>query len=163
MKKLIVAAVMSCATMSAMASDFYVSGSVGQSDIKGVEAELADHKDTAVSLAAGWQFHENVAVEVGYANTGKFDGAKTQALQTSLVGSYQVMPKVELFGKVGVARTQMKVDGEKYNKTSAVYGVGVGYEVAKNIKATTEFTQYSKFAGPDDKLNIVSVGLKYQF
>ena len=135
MKKMIVAAAMSFVAMSAMASDFYVSGSVGQSDIKGVEAELSDHKDTAVSVSAGWQVHQNVAVEAGFANTGKFDGAKTQAWQTSVVGSYQVMPKVDVFGKVGVAKTQMKVDGEKYSKTSAVYGVGVGYEVSERCSS----------------------------
>lgn len=153
---------------SAMASDFYVTGTVGQSDLR--STDLSDHKDTSVGVAAGWQFHKNLAAEFGYTNFGKFSGtgtsAKAEAFQLSLVGSYEVAPKVSLLGRVGVAATNLDVSAAQrtyYDKTTVLYGVGAQYQFTNHVAGTVEFTQYNKFAGSETKLNNWTAGVKYTF
>ena len=170
MKKMItVAAIaLSAIASSAMAGDFYVTGTVGQSDAR--STDLSDHKDTSFGVGAGWQFHKNFAAEVGYTNLGKFSGsgvsAKAEAFQTSLVGSYEVAPKLSVLGRVGLAATNLDVAGEEqtyHNKTTALYGVGAQYQFTPQVAGTLEFTQYNKFAGSDAKLNTWTAGVKYTF
>jgi len=167
MKKMItVAAIaLSAIASSAMAGDYYVTGTVGQSDARGTD--LSDHKDTSFGVGAGWQFHKNLAAEVGYTNLGKFSGsgvsAKADSFQTSLVASYEVAPKVSVLGRLGVARTNLDVGSGTEHKTTALYGVGAQYQVTPQVAATLEFTQYNKFAGSDAKLNNWTAGVKYSF
>ena len=170
MKTIISIAAIALASLasSAMASDFYVTGNVGQSDLR--STDLSNHTDTSFGVAAGWQFHKNFAAEVGYTNFGKFSGtgtsAKAEAFQASLVGSYEVLPKVSVFGRLGVAATNLDVSaGEKtyYNKTTALYGLGAQYQFTPHVAATLEFNQYNKFAGSETKLNNWTAGVKYNF
>ena len=144
MKKMItVAAIaLSAIASSAVAGDFYVTGTVGQSDARGTD--LSDHKDTSFGVGAGWQFHKNFAAEIGYTNLGEFSGsgviAKAEAFQTSLVGSYKVAPKLSVLGRVGLAATSLDVSGESNHKTTALYGVGAQYQFTPQVAATLEFT-----------------------
>jgi OOP family OmpA-OmpF porin len=168
MKKILTIAALAVASLasSAMAEGFYVNGNVGQSDISATS--LDSHTDTSYGLAGGWQFNKNFAAELGYTNLGKYTGvgasAKAEALQASIVGSYELAPKVSVFGRLGVADTSLDVAGDQtYHKTSAVYGIGAQYQFTPKVAATLEFTQYDKFAGSESKLNNVAAGIKYSF
>lgn len=169
MKKVLSIAFVAAATMlgsQAMASDMYVTGTVGQSNIRGTG--LSDHRDTAAGLGLGWQLNKNWAAELGYTHLGKFSdpglSAKGESYQASVVGSYEVAPKVSLFGRLGVARTSLDVSGgDNYHKTTALYGVGAQYQFTPQWAGTLEVDQYHKFAGSDSKLNTVTAGLKYSF
>lgn len=168
MKKILTIAALAVAsiTSSAMAQEFYVTGNVGQGDIRATT--LSTHTDTSYGLTGGWQFHKNFAAELGYTNLGKFSGvgasAKADAVQASLVASYEVAPKVSVFGRLGLADTALEVAGDQtYRKTSAVYGVGAQYQFTPTVAGTLEFTQYDKFAGSENKLNNFTAGVKYSF
>lgn len=75
MKKMItVAAIaLSAIASSAMASDFYVTGTVGQSDAR--STDLSDHKDTSFGVGAGWQFTPQVAATLEFTQYNKFAGS----------------------------------------------------------------------------------------
>lgn len=130
---------------SAMASDYYVTGTAGQSDARGTD--LSDHKDTSFGVGAGWQFHKNLAAEVGYTNLGKFSGsgvsASADSFQTSLVASYEVAPKVSVLGRLGVARTNLDVD--LVLNTKLPLCMYTQYQVTPQVIKNFESTQYTNW------------------
>ncbi len=167
MKKLIIASLMSIASVSAFAGDFAVGASVGQTKINGVENTDIDDTATAFNLTGSYKVMDNVAVQVGYHDLGKFDyvggSAKAKGYSVSGVVSYPVYDKVSVLGSVGAIRTELKDGDEKFTKTSAVLGAGVAYQATKEVAVTGGVTHIVKLAGTEDDATQFNVGVQYSF
>lgn len=182
MKKTILALALGLAATASMAGamgkDVYVTGTVGQTEVRDLTAASlgggvtsVDNKDVGLKIGAGWKFHKNFAVEGSYADLGRFDitsGAlvdtvKATSTDLALVGSYEFAPKWEVNGKVGVARTATKDSTGRATNTSAVYGLGVDYALTKKVSVGVNWDRYDDFGDSNRKLDNIGISAKYRF
>lgn len=173
MKKSLMMVAMAVMSMSAMASDMYVSGSLGQSKLHNVDTTgltSFDSKDQGFAVAFGATVMPHLAVEVGYNKFGTFAGnagepfeVKGSAYQASVVGSFEVMPQTDVFGRLGVIRSTASSQGESEKKTSVLYGLGTSYQMTPELSATLEYQYVPKVAVTNEAMSSINVGLKYGF
>lgn len=178
MKKIVLCTLLGLASVGAMAGEFYVGGSLGQTTVKDLSvndfdpvAVSVDNNDTSLKGVVGWQFHPNLAAELGYTSLGKFNvdsgfgnsDLKTHAYDLSLVGRYEFAPQWGVTGKLGVARTAIKFEGEKDSKTVPVYGLGLEYKLDKAWAITGNWDRYQELADSGLKVDNFNVGFKYSF
>mgnify|MGYP000848929514 CR=1 FL=1 len=160
-------------------------------------SESNDESDTAYKLIVGYKFNPYFAVEGGYTNLGKFDyrytgtGAlagdagkakyKADAWHASAVGILPFAERFSLFGKLGLAATNAKnswdvnapalglVDSgsERKSRTNLLYGVGLGYDVTKNVNVRAEYEDYGRLGNENDtgrvRASVWSLGVNYGF
>lgn len=160
-------------------------------------SESNDESGTAYKLVAGYQFNSYFAVEGGYTNLGKFNygytgvGAlagdtgkvsyKADAWHASVVGILPFAERFSLFGKLGIAATNAKGSfninapafglvgsgSERKSRTNALLGVGLGYDLSKNINLRAEYEDYGRLGNESDtgrvSASVWSLGLNYKF
>jgi OOP family OmpA-OmpF porin len=166
----------------------YVGASLGQSkfhtNCDSFFASDCDDKDTAFRLFAGYQFHPNIAAELGYADLGKakFSDApsgfstemKATAWDLSALLMWPVMPQLQIFGRLGAYHGETKFSGDLTGKTTTTgftWGLGGEWDFTRNIGARLEWQRYAKMKancdvfceegkGDVDNLNL---GIVYRF
>ena len=133
-KHIIAAAVLACASIPSMASDFYVLADAGQSKFEiDFEGATLSKTDNIVGIGGGYKFNNNFAVELAYRDLGEMSEessdsfgnggyyvekytASASALQLSVLGSISLGEAAKLYGRVGFA--DLELEGEyKYNET----------------------------------------------
>ncbi len=149
---------------------FFVSAQAGRSrfDIgnDGLGNNFGKKNATVGGVGVGYAFNPTVAVELSYNDYGKvnFGGVdgKAKSTQFSALLSAPIANEFSVYGRLGAASTDRKVAGFGGNssdkKTEAVYGVGFGYNFAKNIKGTVEYQKLD-----DSKVEALVAGVKFGF
>ncbi|GEM_PF-696208 len=181
--------------------------SAGQSLTGGntISSIRSDRTDNGSKFFAGYQFHRNFAAELSYVDFGKFNGAyqfsgpnsftrqyaanwRADGTALDLVASAEVMPKLTVFGRVGVMRSSLKYslnsvpsgfdpfNAPTDHQSRPHFGVGLGYNITPAIGAqlgwerTTGVGRNFSFSNADPdrsngKLNydLLSLGLTYRF
>jgi OmpA-OmpF porin, OOP family len=150
-------------------SSAYVGGSLGQSKFK-VDCGGCDTKDTAFRLFGGYQFNRTIAVELGYTDLGKLgdSGASVEANAWDLSGvfSWPFANQFAAFGRLGLARVEGKGGGESDTKNALTWGLGVQYDVMRNLGLRGEFQRYKVDAGAgvgDVNIDVLSIGALWRF
>lgn len=155
------------ASTEAMAQDagFFVSGQAGQSrfDIGG---GFGKKNATAAGIGVGYNFNPIVALELGYNDYGKvnFSGVDgtAKSTQLSVLLTAPIANEFSVYGRLGAASTERKISGfgfsDSERKSEAVYGVGLAYNFAKNIKGTVEYQKLN-----DTKVDAITAGVKFNF
>ena len=156
---------------------FYVGGSLGRSDFGSCPSFAScDTKDLGFRLYGGYQFHPMFSVELGYAGLGETSASvggssgtiKASGWTAQAVGSYPVMNRLALFGKLGAIYGETKVGGafgsRKDTGTNLAYGVGVRYGLTSALDLTAEWERF-RFDGPSGKDNadLLSAGIRIKF
>jgi OOP family OmpA-OmpF porin len=186
MKFALIAATLFAAT-AAQASDVYVGAGVGQSRLKGVDANdigrgiSLDSKDTAGKIFVGNQFTKNFALEASYFDLGDFTATNRFGTSASVgargfgldaVGTLPLTQKLDALGRVGVTRTRL--DGslagfnDHKNVTEPKAGLGLQYKLTDNLKVRGEYevyrtnTSYNRVS-ERSHVNVASVSLVYSF
>jgi len=175
------------AVSQALAQGFYIGGSVGESDaddgnaIPGlITSGPVDGKDSGMKFFGGYQFNQNLAVEVAYVDLGKatysgtFGGSpvtggtvKTSGINASAVGTLPLNPSFSLFAKAGIYTWEAKardVTGGvpfsgKEDGGDLSFGFGGAYNLTKNFSLRAEWEQFEAV----DKISLLSVGVAYKF
>lgn len=133
-------------------------------------------------LGAGYQFHPNIAGELGYTIFGDskidFGGGdtvtiKTSSLHAAIVGIAPINNELSLFGKLGFASNKgdMSVTGAvtttkpSFSNTDGYFGLGVRYSFDKQVSM---HVQYQNFGKLDSDANppaatAISIGASYNF
>jgi OmpA-OmpF porin, OOP family len=149
---------------------FFVSAQAGRSrfDIgnDGLGNDFGKKNATVGGVGVGYAFNPIVAVELSYNDYGKvnFGGVdgKAKSTQFSALLSAPIANEFSVYGRLGAASTDRKVVGfgsdSSDKKTEAVYGVGFGYNFAKNIKGTVEYQKLD-----DSKVEALTAGVKFGF
>lgn len=166
---LVAAGAMAAATsVSATAQEnagVFVSGNVGRS-----EYDIGNgfgKKDKVVGgVGVGYAFNQNVAVELGFNDYGKVNvggvDARARATHASLLLSAPIANEFSIYGRLGASSTDRKVAGfgasDSDRKTEAIYGIGTGYNFAKNVQGTLEFQQLQ-----DSDVRAIAAGVKFRF
>jgi hypothetical protein len=185
-RKLIAGAFALAAAASGSAfSQTYVGVNAGSADQTGV-ATSCDKNDTAIKLYGGYTLPgTDFAGEVSYVDLGKFNAsgaggsADTKGSYWGLGGAYR-----PVFGngwggvaRVGAAYGTTKVDysiaslsGEhSKNDWHPYYGLGVNYDVAKNVKVEADWditrltSQIPTFASSTSTVNTYTIGASFGF
>lgn len=170
MKKLAVAIstalLMSSAAMAE--NEIYVGAKAGKSwtnDACGTSA-VCDDDSNGYGVLVGYQAWENVSIELGYDDFGKFTGGglnddEVSAFTLAPRVTLPVMDKFDVYGKFGGAI----VDFGDENDPSLMGAVGVDVHATDNLSVRLEYqtlTDVSNDSVSAD-VNMTSIGLVYKF
>ena len=156
-KQITAAALLAVTSFAASAAEpsFYVGGDVGSSKKTGINSE------TSYGVFGGYKFDENFAVEAGFRRLGNWeeDGIddKVTQLSLSVLGSVPVDEQFSVYGRLGYNRVEEKFLGEKAHENKALFGLGVSYQITKEISARVEWQR------PVSHSRNISVGVAYHF
>lgn len=140
------------ALAQSMMPGFYAGVEVGSSD-------LGSETDTAMRAFGGFQFHPNIAVEIGYGFLYDKGATEVTALEVVGVGMYQVAPQFSVLGKLGFANIEVDVGGSSDDKTELVFGVGAQYDVTRNLSARLMLTRYNT----SDAVDVIGISALWRF
>lgn len=129
---------------------FYIGAEVGQADVGSTE-------DTAFKLIGGYQFHRNIAAEIGYGMLVDKGGAEVNALELVAVGIFPVMNQLSVIGKLGFANVDFEPGGDS---TDLTYGVGAQYDITRNLGARAQWQRYDS---DPTEVDLLSIGIVYRF
>ncbi|HEX9392989.1 MAG TPA: outer membrane beta-barrel protein [Usitatibacteraceae bacterium] len=146
-------------------TNLYVRGNVGPSSYD-VGGGYGTQNDVMVGVALGYTFSPNLAAEVGFNDYGKinFGGVDGTAKTThaSLILTAPLNNQFSIYGRAGVASTEDKVSDRfgsfKETKTEGLFGVGVGYNFARNLIGTIEYQRLN-----DSDVSAFVAGVKFSF
>ena len=173
---------------------FYLGASIGQSKAKDFCDDSGgfscDDKDTAWKILAGYQFSRYIAAEFGYTDLGEVTASGVvsgvnvsgsvvaTAFELVAVGSFPVMDRLSLYGKLGLyrAETEQKLrgtlgattvtDNESEKNTDLIFGFGVRFDVTRNLGIRAEWQRYQDVGGGDigeDDVDVLSAGVIFRF
>jgi len=150
----------SSAAFAAQPNTFYAGADVGKTRVSDW-----DERETSYGVFAGYNFHQNFAVEAGYRRLGeeKNYGYKITGDQAALsvIGSLPVAEQVSVYGRLGVNRLEGKVSSGGFSvsdsTTKALVGVGASYAFTPAVSGRVELQR----AGSDT--TNLSAGVSFQF
>lgn len=170
------AAVASAAPAFAQDTGFYAGFHLGQSSSSDACTGIpsCDDKDTAWKILGGYQFNKYVAAELGYTDLGAASapGAKLEAtaFEVVAVGSFPVMDKLSIYGKLGLFRGDAEATGPggsvSETNTDMTWGIGVRYDFTRNLGVRGEWQQYKGLGGGalvETDVDVISVGVLWKF
>lgn len=131
---------------------FYVGLDVGQAD-------FGDEDDTAFKILGGYRFHSNFAAEIGYAQLLDKGPVEVTALEVVGVGLFPLAPQLSLLGKLGLANVELDTPGINTDNTELTFGVGVQYDVSRNLGARVQWQRYET----DEEVDLFTIGVIWRF
>ena len=154
-------------------------------------ATASDERDTGWKLFAGYQFNPNFAVELGYADLGRYSFSSTTVPAGALSGSVKIennwsadllgiLPVgsgFSLFARAGVLYSEAKGSAAGSGAVAVVQpsfkdddvnyklGLGVGYDFANNVGLRGEWERYRvpDGLGGHGDVDLFSVSLRFRF
>jgi len=170
----------------AMADGYYGALDFGQAKAKdactGLPAGTTGCKDTATlyRIAGGYQFDPMWGAEVSYAAYGKESAGtlgplsadwQLSGFQVSGIGTFPLGNDFALIGKLGIARTEIKLTGGgtslSATSTKLAYGIGAQYDFTKNVAVRAQYEDLGT-VGDDNttgtsKVTLFSAGVVFKF
>lgn len=154
-----------------------------------------DDKNTAWKIFGGYQFNRNFGVEGGYTNIGEATAigtigttgnrrgragsvkAEAKGFELLTVGTLPINEQFAVYGKAGFFRWDVDMSGTRGRPSVAIddkvtyltLGVGLKYNLTKNLAARLEFQRYDDFGVGDNpftgqmSVNVSSLGLQFKF
>ena len=165
--------VLGFATGASLAGPLYVGGSWGKTDIEVKESGFNfNQNDSSYKLFVGYRFLKFFGVEGGYVDMGSPSDTsggtdttiKSKAYDAFAVGVLPAGRHFEIFGKLGIAHWDKKIDqsgtitgSSDDTGNNRVTGIGVGFLFTSHIAIRAE---YEKFSFPDtDKVAMTTFGI----
>ncbi|WP_292258030.1 outer membrane beta-barrel protein, partial [Marinospirillum sp.] len=149
-----------------------------------------DNKDLGYKIFGGYQFNQNLAIELGVFDLGQFDfeattnpagsldgRIKVKGLNLDLVGLLPMTERLSAFGRVGISYAHAK---DNFSSTGAVttansstteksgnykFGAGVQYDFTPALAMRAEAERYriSSDSLSDGDVDLFSLGMVYRF
>lgn len=166
-KKIAFAATLAILSASSFAAEnpaFYAGADVGTTKIDGMS-----DRETSFGGFIGYQFHQNVAVELGYRRLADSDtvvsgvkvGTKIDQTALSVVGTLPLSNGFNVFGRLGYNHLGVKASVAGYSAADsdngALYGVGVGYAFNEKVSARVEVQK------PGSDSRNINIAVSYKF
>lgn len=173
------------AVSPAMADSYYGVFDIGQATAKDACSGIATwvtgcgSKADLYRITGGYQFALRFGVEASYADYGKASAGKTpfgtsmdwqaSSLQISGIGTLPVGEGFAVIGKLGVARTTLKLTGSanaSASSTKPAFGIGAQYELSKSVFVRAQYEDLGIIGDTNTrttKFTLLSVGVGYRF
>ena len=132
---------------------FYIGAEVGQTDLDGAD------DDIGFKLLGGYQFHRNIAAELGYGMLYDKGGAEVTAIELVAVGMFPIANQFSIIGKLGFANVDVEVAGASDDKTELTWGLGVQYDLSRNLGLRALWQRYET----DNSVDFLAVGVTWKF
>lgn len=133
--------------------NFYAGLDIGQTDV-------ADEDDIGFRLFGGYQFHRNIAVELGYGMLFDKSDVEVTALEVTAVGHFPLANQFSLIGKLGFANVEVDAPGfGSEDSTEITWGIGVQFDVSRNLAARAMWQRYQT----DEELDFLHIGVLWRF
>jgi OOP family OmpA-OmpF porin len=149
------------AIAGAHAEGAYVGGDLSKPDFSSaINGAGGDGGGRSVGgkLYGGYQFTPNFAVEGGYFNLGRskdINGiAKGEGLYVDGVGSLRLAPQWSAYGSLGVAEARLKTPTGNDSSPALKLGLGVQYDLSKDVALRLGYDRYHFTNAFDDKPNV---------
>ena len=153
----------------------YVGISIGQaSDARWCDIDLGacEDTDTGWKVYGGYQFSPNFGIEGGYVYFGELTDAgpvtgQAWSLFISAVGTFPIGEEVGIFGKLGLAHTEVKLADPLGSLTDSdvglMVGIGAKFNIDRNFSVRVEWERFADVGGFEDDFDLLSAGLTYKF
>jgi OOP family OmpA-OmpF porin len=174
-------------TASQASAQFFVGGSVGQSDIDDeittglITSGTVDGKDTAWKNFGGYMFKRHFGVEAAYVDLGEVSysgafsglpvtGGKVEltAFNVSALGALPINEQFSLFGKIGFFGWEAEASdttagvpfSAKDDGTDLSFGFGVMFNFTPNFGVRAEYEFFQTDIGD---AGLISIGAAWRF
>ena len=149
------------ASANALAQQYYLGGSIGQSKSDGfcreqltAGATTCDDNGTAWRLIGGYQFTRNWAAELGFGELTKLTSSpprtdvKVKALELTAVGTWWFSQDLGAYGKLGLFNRYARANsaaGGNFNdqNTNWTYGAGLRFDLNPVVALRAEWQRYN--------------------
>jgi OOP family OmpA-OmpF porin len=132
---------------------FYIGAEVGNTDLDGAD------DDIGFKLLGGYQFHRNIAAELGYGMLYDKGGAEVTAIELVAVGMFPIANQLSIIGKLGFANVDVEVAGASDDKTELTWGLGVQYDLSRNLGLRALWQRYET----DNSVDFLALGVTWKF
>ena len=129
---------------------FYIGAEVGNTDVGGAD------DDIGFKILGGYQFHRNIAAELGYGLMYDKSGVEVKALEAVAVGMFPIANQFSIIGKLGLANIDVNPGDDK---TELTWGLGVQYDFSRNLGVRALWQRYET----DDAVDFLAVGVTWKF
>lgn len=140
------------AMAQATVPNFYVGAEVGQTDV-------GSEDDTGFKFLGGYQFHRNIAAELGYGLLFDKSGVEVTSLEAVAVGIFPLANNFSLLGKLGFAMIEADGPGGSEDETELTWAIGAQYDFTRNLGVRLQFQRYET----DDSVDFINVGVVWRF
>ncbi len=148
------------AASAAQPDTFYAGADVGRTHISEFSQSY-----TTFGIFGGYNFHRNIAAEVGFRRLAEFEtfGARvsTDQLSVSLVGSLPLSERISVYGRLGLNSLEVTAGAGGWSgrdtEIKALYGIGIKYAFDAAVSFRVEVQR------PVNEMTNLSVGISYQF
>jgi len=130
----------------------YAGLEVGRSDV-------AEEDDIGFKIFGGYQFHRNIAAEVGYGMLFDKSDVEATALEFVAVGLFPLANQFSIIGKLGLANIEFDTPDGSNDKTELTYGLGAQFDINRNLAARALWQRYDS----DEELDWFTIGIMYRF
>jgi hypothetical protein len=142
-------------------SGFYAGIGLHRGDFKTGGVASASTKG---NLSAGYMFNDRLGVDATFYNFEDSKYFDVSSLTLSGVYKHPVSERIDLYGKLGVARTRLKVthpDIGTIDQTGNDLLVGIGAKM--DFGKHNIFIEYDKLDPSDADLKVLQLGYRYEF
>jgi hypothetical protein len=159
---LVLVATAGVASAQTAAKDFYVEGGLlglnSKNDSNGYSAT-----PKLARFVVGKEINQNLAVEgmVGL-NLSKDNGSSGDTVGAFLKPKMEVSKDVEVFARIGAARTKLKADdGSSATISKGAYGLGAQVQFTKDVYGQVDYMHYGKKDGVTASGFNFSIGTRF--
>ena len=159
-----------------VASHLYVGATAGQGHWRSMcqNAPTCDDTNTTLSVFAGYRINPIFSAEVAFRNYGMVHAStasvRGKGWEIDGLASWPLIEQLSIFGKLGIKRAVVKGDGTLSGTSETnygpTYGLGLQFEINKNISLRGEWQAYPGIGGsslPKGDLDTLSVGALWHF
>ena len=129
---------------------FYIGAEVGNTDVGGAD------DDIGFKILGGYQFHRNIAAELGYGLMYDKSGVEVKALEAVALGMFPIANQFSIIGKLGLANIDVNPGDDK---TELTWGLGVQYDFSRNLGVRALWQRYET----DEAIDFLAVGVTWKF
>lgn len=155
---------------SAHAEGLYLGGSLGTPDYHGsINGISGNGSGVGGKVFGGYQLTPNFALEGGYYDLGHIDNdsgkVTARGVYLDAVGTLPLAQQWSLLGSAGLAQGRLKTSFGDDSSPALKLGLGVQYDLSKQVALRAQYERYHFTNAFDDKANVgaATVGIRVGF
>ena len=146
------------------ASQWWPSAYKGYVGLNGGRSEFNQGHGNAYSLYVGGMLNPNWGMELGGTDFGNGTRSSAYGFYLSGVGRLPLNDTFSLFGKLGLMYSRGDTSGNRDSGYGETYGLGLDVSINREWAGVLQYDRSAvHFFDGRDRMNLVSVGLKFRY